>query len=100
MIMWPWRKRSDEDFAEEIHTHIAQETKRLIEDEGLSAHEATAKALRSFGNLTVARERFYEGRRLVWLEDLKRDLRLTCRSLMKNPGFAATAILTLALGIG
>ena len=35
MTMWNWRKRSDEDFAEEVHAHIAQETKRLIEEEGL-----------------------------------------------------------------
>ena len=34
--MWPWRNRSDDDFAEEIHDHIRQETKRLIDDEGLN----------------------------------------------------------------
>ena len=35
MSMRPWRKRSDKDFAEEIQMHIVQETKRLIEEEGL-----------------------------------------------------------------
>ena len=35
-----------------------------------------------------------------WLDDLARDLRHTVRPLLQKPGFAAVAILTLALGIG
>ena len=41
--MWPWHRRSDEDFAEEIHDHIVQETKRLIDDEGLNFVDATGQ---------------------------------------------------------
>ena len=54
-------------FAEEIQIHIAQETQqRLVEDEGLHLEEATARSRRSFGNVTQALERFYEGRRIAW----------------------------------
>jgi hypothetical protein len=47
--MWPWRRQSDEEFAEEIQTHISHEMKRLVEEEGLNFKEAKAQALRSFG---------------------------------------------------
>ena len=71
--MWSWRRRPDEDFAEEIHAHLSQETKRLVEDEGLTLEEARARARRSFGNVTHAQERFYERGRIRWLDDLRRD---------------------------
>lgn len=98
--MWPWRTRSDEDFAEELHDHILRETQRLIEEEGLNFAAAKAKALRSFGNLTKTQEGFYERGRMAWLDDLRRDTGYAIRSLRRNPGFAATTILTLAVGIG
>jgi predicted permease len=98
--MWPWHRRSDDDFAEEIREHIVQETKRLIDDEGLTLAEARAKALRSFGNVTTTQERFYEGRRVMWLENLRSDAKYALKSFWRNPGFAVVAIMTLALGIG
>ena len=36
----------------------------------------------------------------LYLDDLVRDLKLSCRTLARNPGFATVAIVTLALGIG
>ena len=98
--MWPWRRRSDEDFAKEIHVHIAEETKRLIDEEGLNYRDAKARALRSFGNLTRAQEQFYERGRLMSVDDLRRDLLHAVRTLRRNPGFAAIAVVTIALGIG
>ena len=53
------QKRSDEDFARELASHLELETEQRIAD-GLAPDAARAAARRDFGNVTAARERFYE----------------------------------------
>jgi len=93
------RKRSAADFAEEIKAHLQLEADEL-RSEGLNDEEARAKARRDFGNVGAAQERFYLKGRWAAMDTLMRNLRYGVRSLLQSPGFAITAILTLALGMG
>jgi hypothetical protein len=92
-------KRSDSDFHQEVETHIAMEAERLRQ-EGLSETDALAAAKKQFGNVLSAQERFHEAGRWLWLDHLMRDLGYAMRVLVRNPGFTAAAVLSLALGIG
>jgi macrolide transport system ATP-binding/permease protein len=93
------RTRSTDDFAEEIKVHLQLEADEL-QREGLSEDEARRRARIAFGNVGAAQERFYLRDRMGWFDNLVRDIRFAIRQLIKNPGFATTAILVLALGMG
>ena len=92
-------KRSAEDFAAEIKAHLELEADEL-KSEGVSPDEASWQARRAFGNVRAAQERFYLRGRWMALDKLVRYVRFGVRSLLLSPGFAVTAILTIALGIG
>ena len=93
------RKRSTDDFAAEIKAHLELEADDL-KDEGMSEDEARRKARVAFGSVPAAQERFYLRNRLVWFDNLLGDTKFAVRQLLKNPGFAITAIFVLALGMG
>jgi predicted permease len=93
------RRRTDEDFASEIDAHLESEVERLV-DEGLTRDDAIVQARRMFGNITRARERFFEARRLIIFEQFKQDLRYAWRGLWHSRAFVASTVLTLAVGMG
>jgi predicted permease len=92
-------RQRDDEFDREIREHLELETARLIE-EGMTPAAARAAARRSFGNVTRVRERYYEARRVPWIDHLRQDIRCAARNLRRYPVAAAVAIGSLAGGIG
>jgi hypothetical protein len=93
------RQRRDADLAQELDAHIEQETADRIAA-GKRPDEARFAARRKLGNITQIREDMYEHNSILVLETVGQDMSYAWRIIRKQPGFAAAAILTLALGIG
>ena len=89
----------DGQLDEELRFHLERETEENLR-RGLTLEEARREALRRFGGVDKFKEECREADRAVLLETVLQDIRYGARALRKNPGYAAAAIVTLALGIG
>jgi len=93
------RRRIYSDISEEIQQHLVERTEALMA-EGMSRAEAEKKSRREFGNVTGIEEQSRDAWARPIADSLWTDAKFAMRQLRKNSGFALTAILTLALGIG
>ncbi len=98
-MRWWGRKQSERDVERELRSHLELEAEER-QEAGLPPDQARYAARRAFGNTTLVREEIRGMSRWMVLERLGQDLRYGLRTLGRNRGFTAVAILTLALGIG
>lgn len=89
-------------FNRELDEEMAFHREQIEEElraRGMTAKEARYAAMRQFGNSTQIRERSHDVMSFR-LETVVQDVRFSLRQMARNPGFAVTAVLMLAIGMG
>jgi predicted permease len=99
LCSWLRRDARARDLQEEMQLHLELKLQEHIV-RGTSREEARRQAQLDFGNANLAAERSRERWGFVHLEDIRRDVAFGVRQFVRNPGFTAIVVLTLALGIG
>ena len=93
------RRDVDQELDDEIAHYVEQATRENIRA-GMTPTEAERAARVRLGSVSSAHGEALSGRWEAGIESVLSDIGTGLRTLRKNPGFAAAAVLTIALGIG
>ena len=93
------RRQMEIDLDKELRFHFESEVAEKMRA-GSSESEARRLARLEFGGMEQIKAECRESRGTMWVESVAQDIRFGARQLVRNPGFTAVALLTLALGIG
>src|ERR1700728_3157502 len=97
-MRWP-SERAKESLSQELEAHLQMAIAERVAD-GQDPALARGAAMRELGNSPIIEDVTRERWGWMWLENLFRDTRYALRQLRRAPAFTATALLTLAFGIG
>ena len=93
------RRRAEREFGAEVESHLAL-MQEEFERRGMTPEQARREARLKIGGVEQTKEAYREARTFSWIEQTVADVRYALRQFVYSRGFAATTILTLALGIG
>src|SRR5215471_6127579 len=101
MILRRWLRRDDweADLERELSFHIEERVADMVRS-GVSEEAARRQVRLEFGAAEQVKDECRDVRPARWAETFVQDIRYAWRNLRRNPGFAAVAIATLALGTG
>src|SRR6201993_1252056 len=99
LVNWFRRKKLESGLERELRYHLDRRITDL-EKSGLPTGEARRQALLELGGIAQIEEEVRDVWLTRWLRDFAYDLRFSVRSFFRTPSFTATAVLSLALGIG
>ncbi len=91
-------RKALDGLADDLRDHIERQTEENLA-RGMTPDEARRQARLALGNTALIEEDTRAVWVSRWLEDLRRDLRYALRTFRRSPGFAATAVVSLAVGI-
>jgi predicted permease len=93
------RRKNDAELERELQFHIDMLTEQNVRH-GMTPDAARAAATRTFGPVDLVGADVRDTWFSTFADNLARDVRYGIRTLLKSPGYAATVILVMALGVG